>query len=313
MKRIALIFSLGFVQLVFGQQQEHLTQYQFNQFAFNPALAGSKKCLDIRGGYRYQWAGIDGAPQTGFINAHAPLRFGNRKRSPYRPSHGIGGHLRRDAIGPFSTIETHVAYAFHVPIKKSIKLSLGVSAGLKQMAFDNSKFTTIYQQDNAVPNSLNFIVFPDIRFGAWLTTKNEYFGFSIHNLVGNKLDELGTTAKNQMHFYLTAGKKFKLEKGWTMIPSVMMAKTKNTPLDFHLSALFDLHNKVSFGVGLRRTDAITAQIRVKFMNLISIGYSFDFIISKLQKNMYQSHEITLGMNGCSSYGNASTTNCPTFE
>ena len=312
MKIKILIISLFFVQITFGQQEEHLTQYQFNQFAFNPALAGSKKCLDIRGGYRYQWLGIEGAPENGFINAHAPLRFGKKTRSPYRPSHGIGGHLRRDALGPFSTLETHVAYAFHVPIKKSIKLSLGLSFGLKQIAFDANKFTTIYQ-DNAVPNSTSFIVFPDMRFGAWLTTKNEYFGFSIHNLIGNSLDKLGSTAKNQMHFYLTAGKKMKLEKGWTIIPSFMMAKTKNTPLDFHLSALFDLDNKVAFGIGLRRTDAITAQIRVKLFNYISIGYSFDYIISKLQKNMYQSHEITLGLNGCSNYGNASTTSCPTFE
>jgi len=312
MKKIALIFSFGIVQFIFGQQQEHLTQYQFNQFAFNPALAGSKPCVDIRSGYRFQWVGIEGAPENGFVNAHAPLRFGNKRRSAYRPSHGIGGHLKRDALGPFSTIETHVAYAFHVPIKKSIKLSLGLSFGLKQMAFDKSKFTTV-DQDNAVPNSVSFIVFPDMIFGAWLTTKNEYFGFSIHNLIGNKLDELGATAKNQSHFYFTAGKKMKLEKGWTIIPSIMMAKTKNTPLDFHLSALFDLNNKIAFGMGLRRTDAITAQVRVKFMDFISIGYSSDFIISKLQKNMYQSHEITMGINGCSNYGSTSTTNCPTFE
>ena len=312
MKNILLILSLITVSFVFGQQQEHLTQYQFNQFAINPALAGSKKCIDIRGGYRFQWVGIEGAPENGFVNAHAPLRFGNKKRSPYKPSHGVGGHLRRDAVGPFSTLETHLAYAFHVPIKKSIKLSLGLSFGLKQIAFDANKFTTIYQ-DNAVPSSTSFIVFPDMRFGAWLSTKNEYVGFSIHNLIPNKLNDLGTNAKSRMHFYLTAGKKMKLEKGWTIIPSIMMAKVKNTPLDFHISALFDLDNKISFGIGLRRTDAITAQVRVKFMNFISIGYSFDYIISKLQKNMYQSHEITMGMNGCSSYGNTSTTSCATFE
>jgi type IX secretion system PorP/SprF family membrane protein len=183
---------------------------------------------------------------------------------------------------------------------------------MKQFAFDANKFTTIYP-DNAMPGSKSFLVFPDLRFGAWLTTKNEYFGFSIHNLLGNSLTELGENSKFQRHFYFTAGKKMKLEKGWTLIPSFIALKTKNTPIDFHLSALFDLDNKVSFGVGLRRTDAITAQIRVKLMNFISIGYSFDFIISKLQKNMYQTHEITFGMNSCSDYGNTSTIRCATFE
>lgn len=312
MKNIFLIASLLILQFANAQQQEHLTQYQFNQFAFNPALAGSKSCIDIRGGYRLQWVGIEGAPETGFINVHAPLRFGKKSKSAFGPSHGIGATIRRDAIGPFSNVEGHVAYAFHVPIKRSVKLSFGASFGFKQSAFDANKFTTIYP-DNAIPSSQSFIVFPDARFGAWLTTKNEYFGFAINNLFGNKLDAYGPDSKFQRHFYITAGKKMKLEHGWTLIPSVMMLKTKNTPLDFHLSALFDLDNKIAFGIGLRRTDAITAQIRVKFMNFISIGYSFDFIISKIQKNMYQSHEITFGLNGCSDYGNTSTIRCATFE
>lgn len=309
------ILFLAFVMLVGvanSQQQEHLTQYQFNQFAFNPALAGAKKCLDIRAGYRFQWVGIDGAPQNGFVNAHAPLRLGKKKPSMYGPSHGIGGHIRRDAFGPMSNTELQVAYAFHIPIKRSIKLSFGTSFGFKQNAFDASKVSTLYL-DNAIPASQNNLVFPDARFGAWLTTKNEYFGFAIHNLFGNTISGLGQDYKLNRHFYLTAGKKFKLEKGWTLIPSMIVLKTKNTPIDFHLSALFDLDNKVSFGVGLRRTDAITAQIRVKLMDFISLGYSFDFIISKLQKGMYQSHEITMGLNGCSNYGSSSTTSCATFE
>jgi hypothetical protein len=66
-------------------------------------------------------------------------------------------------------------------------------------------------------------------------------------------------------------------------------------------------------VGLRRTDAITAQIRVKLFNFISIGYSFDYIISKLNKNQYYTHEITAGFNSCSNYGQSSTTSCATFE
>lgn len=312
MKHIILITALFVAQFANAQQQEHLTQYQFNQFAFNPALAGSKSCIDIRGGYRFQWAGIEGAPENGFVNVHAPLKFGKKSRSAFGPSHGIGATIRRDAFGPFSNVEGQVAYAFHIPIKRSIKLSFGASFGFKQSAFDANKFTTIYP-DNAVPASQSFIVFPDARFGAWLTTKNEYFGFAINNLIGNKLDAFGPESKFQRHFYITAGKKLKLEQGWTLIPSMMLLKTKNTPLDFHLSALFDLDNKIAFGVGLRRTDAITAQVRVKFLNFISIGYSFDFIISKLQKNMYQSHEITFGLNGCSDYGNTSTIRCATFE
>lgn len=313
MKRLVFLIALVFiVGNTFSQQQEQLTQYQYNQFAFNPAIAGQKNCLDVKMGYRFQWLGIDGAPQNGFVNANAPLRFGKKKPNAFGPSHGIGGLMRRDAFGPFSNVELHVAYALHIPLARDTRLSFGTSFGFKQFAFDANQISTIYL-DNAIPSSNRSIVFPDARIGLWLTTKNEFFGFSVHNLFGNQFKDFGDQSIHHRHFYLTGGKKFKLQKGWTLIPSFFILKTKNTPINLHVSAMFDLEDKISFGVGIRRTDAITAQIRFKLLNFISIGYSFDFIISKLQNNMWQSHEITAGYYSCANYGSTSTTSCATFE
>ncbi|MEX1002274.1 MAG: type IX secretion system membrane protein PorP/SprF [Crocinitomicaceae bacterium] len=310
------LIGIVFLFLAFcssGQQLEHYTQYQFNQFAFNPAVAGTKSCIDIRTGYRFQWAGIDGAPQTGFLNAHAPLRFGKKQRNTFGPTHGIGGQIKRDAFGPFSFLSLHLAYAIHIPISRNWKLSFGTSFGFKQTAYDAARLSTELL-DPAVPeNSQSFLTFPDGKFGFWITDKKTYVGLSVHNLFGNTLDEIGPEANAQRHLYFTAGKSFLLEKKWSIIPSVFVLWTKATPVDFHLSALVDMDNKFSFGLGLRRTDAITAQVRVKFFNWISLGYSFDFIISKLAGNMWHTHEITGGFNSCSSYGSSSTTDCPSFE
>ena len=311
-KTLAFIFILSST-LSFGQQLEHYTQYQFNQFAFNPAVAGTKNCIDIRTGYRFQWVGIDGAPQTGFINAHAPLRFGKKNRNAFGPKHGIGGQIKRDAFGPFSFLNLHLAYAIHLPINRNWDLSFGTSFGFKQTAFDASAITTELSDPSAPSSSLSFITFPDAKIGAWLKDKRTYFGFSVHNIFGNTLDQIGPETKAQRHIYATAGRSFTLEKKWSVIPSFFVLWTKSTPIDFHLSTLVDLDNKFSFGLGLRRTDAITAQIRVKLFNWISIGYSFDFVISKLGGNTWYTHEITGGFNSCSSYGNSSTTQCPTFE
>ncbi len=314
MKRLISILSIIVLSLNSNaQQNEHYTQYQFNQFAFNPAVAGTKACIDIRTGYRFQWVGIDGAPQTGFINAHAPLRFGKKKRGTFGPKSGIGGQIKRDVFGPFSFLQVEAAYALHIPLNMRWKLSFGTSFGIKQSSYDAGVISTELS-DPAIPNSSqNFLVFPDGKFGVWAADKRTYIGFSIHNLFGNTLKITGTNMNLQRHFYLTAGRSFRLENKWSVIPSFFIMKTKNTPVDFHLSAILDLDNKFAFGLGLRRTDAITAQLRVKLFNFVSIGYSFDFVISKLGGNMWYSHEITGGFNSCSNYGNSSTTNCPTFE
>jgi len=313
MKKILLVLPLFFIALyTSAQQTEHYTQYEYNQFAFNPAVAGTKACIDIRSGYRFQWVGIDGAPQTGFINGHAPLRFGKKNRAAFGPKHGIGAQIKRDAFGPFSFLQLEVAYALHIPIDRNWTISFGTSLGFKQAAVDASELTTEVS-DPIVPNSSqSFYVFPDGKFGLWVADKKTYIGFSVHNLYGQSM-KIGNASDFQRHFYLTAGRSFKLQNNWSIIPSFFVLKTKNVPLDFHLSALLDLDNRISFGIGLRRTDAITAQVRVKFFNFISIGYSFDFVISKLAGNMWYTHEITGGFNSCSNYGNSSTTDCPAFE
>ena len=304
---------ISICSFVYGQQLEHYTQYQNNQFAFNPAVAGMKACLDIRTGYRFQWVGIEGAPQTGFINAHAPLRFSKKKRNVFGPKHGIGGQIKRDAIGPYSFLGLEVAYALHLPISRTWDLSFGASFGFKQSGYDISKVTTELN-DPALPgSSQSFIVFPDGKIGGWIKDKRTYFGISVNNIFGNTMNKIGPNAKAQRHLYLTGGRSFALENKWSVIPSFFISWTKATPIDFHLSALLDLDNKFSFGLGLRRTDAITAQFRIKLFNWISVGYSFDFVISKLSGNMWYTHEITGGFNSCSNYGNSSTTVCPSFE
>lgn len=297
----------------YGQQTEHYTQYEFNQFAINPAVAGTKSCIDIRTGYRFQWVGIDGAPETGFINAHAPLRFSKKNRASYGPKSGIGGQIKRDVFGPFSFLQAEATYALHIPVSLRWKISMGTSFGIKQANYDAAMVTTELA-DPSVPNSSqSFIVFPDGKLGFWAADKKTYIGLSIHNLFGNTLKLTGTNMNLQRHFYFTAGRNFALENKWSLIPSIFLLKTAKTPLDFHLSVVLDLDNKFDIGVGLRRTDAITAQFRVKLFNFISIGYSFDYVISKLGGNIWYTHEITSGFNSCSNYGNSSTTNCPTFE
>lgn len=314
MKKILLfIAAFSISSAVSAQQTEHYTQYEYNQFAFNPAVAGTKQCIDIRSGYRFQWVGIDGAPQTGFINAHAPLRFKKTNRAAFGPKHGIGGQIKRDVFGPFSFLQLEATYALHIPINRTWTISFGTSLGFKQANFNANSLTTEIT-DPAVPNSSqSFYVFPDGKVGLWVADKKTYIGFSIHNLYGQTMKNIGTDSDFQRHFYLTAGRSFRLQNKWSIIPSFFVLKTKNVPLDFHLSAVVDMDNKFSFGLGLRRTDAITAQVRVKFFNFISIGYSFDFVISQLAGNMWYTHEITGGFNSCSNYGNSSTTDCPAFE
>lgn len=288
---LILLTVFGWLRTGVAQQQAHFTQYQYNQFAFNPALAGDKNGIAIKSGYRFQWIGTEGAPKSGHFSFTTPLKINKRGRSINAPKHGVGVQLNDDRFGPWSNTEIHVTYAVKVTLKRNVTLSYGLSTGMKQIGFDAFNVNTL-NPDLTVFNSENSIVVPDARIGAWLNTKNAYYGISIHNLFGGNIKRVGDDSRFQQHLYITWGKRFKLNREWYVIPSVLLIKTRGNAADFHMGANLDYQNRFSFGFGLRRSDAITAQFRVKINDLISIGYSFDYTISKLQNNSWQSQELS---------------------
>ena len=44
-----------------------------NPFQDHVAAAGVLGCMDLHMGFRNQWSGIDGAPQTSFVNLHGQM------------------------------------------------------------------------------------------------------------------------------------------------------------------------------------------------------------------------------------------------
>ncbi|MDX1350533.1 MAG: PorP/SprF family type IX secretion system membrane protein [Putridiphycobacter sp.] len=310
MKNQMLTWVLVFLSAqIFGQQQAHFTQFQYNQFALNPALAGDKKGIAIKAGYRFQWIGLEGAPQSGHFSFCTPLKFNKRGRSVNAPKHGVGVQLNSDSFGPWSNSQIHLTYAIKVTLKRDVTLAYGLSTGLKQVGFDAFSVNTL-NPDLTVFNAQSSIVFPDARIGTWLNLKNAYFGLSIHNLFGGKMKRIGQGNRFQQHLYFTYGQRFKMDQDWYVVPSILFVKTKAMPFDFHLSVIVDYQNKFSFGVGFRRSDAVTMQVRFKISDLFSIGYSFDYTISKLQNNSWQSQELAgsyNSVNNSQTFGQARAT------
>src|SRR5690554_3384388 len=123
-----------------AQQITQYSQWSYNQFAINPALAGVKRCLDLRTAARVQWLGFEGAPMSGLVTVNAPLKMRNNKKIDL--FHGLGGKIEQDFFGPFNNFSMSLAYALHFPLGKTSathRISFGLSAGIQQFGFDQSK------------------------------------------------------------------------------------------------------------------------------------------------------------------------------
>ena len=61
---IILSVLLLVVGAVSAQQLPHYSQYIDNQYAFNPAVAGSEEHFEANLNNRFQWVGVQDAPRT---------------------------------------------------------------------------------------------------------------------------------------------------------------------------------------------------------------------------------------------------------
>lgn len=314
MIRKQFIFLLCWFVLILGktnayaQQLSQYSQWSFNQFAINPALAGIKNCLDVKTGYRLQWAGFEGAPQSGLFTINAPL---NKKQKKYNSSfHGIGAKVERDVMGAFQHFSLALSYALHFPIENDRRLSFGLGGGIQQMSFDQTQVTTI-DPDLAVAQSANLFMAPLINSGAWYNTKNWYVGYSFDQLARNRWENIGFDSRFQIHQLLTAGAKIGLENDIALLPALLLRIPPRGPASLDLNLMVDFQDRFSAGLGFRNTDALIAIIRIKLERVV-IGYSFDYITSSIQGGNFHTHEIAISYNTCR-IRNTSSSSCPLFE
>lgn len=308
MRFLLLIASLLLTPLIFGQQIAQYSQWSFNQFSINPALAGIKNCLDVRSAYRLQWAGFEGAPESGLFTINAPL---NKKRKHLNSSfHGLGGKIERDVFGHFQNFAVSMAYALHFPLDQEKRLSFGISAGVQQFSFNQEGVSTI-DPDPAVVQSANVFMVPLIGAGAWYNSERFYVGASVDQLARNRWEDVGFSSRFQMHFKLAAGTRLNLENNYSLLPSVLIRIPPAGPPSVDLNAMFDFGNNFMLGAGFRNVDAVIAFLRLRIKK-ITIGYSFDYITSNIQGGNFHTHEISVMYNNCKSR-NTKAAACPLFE
>lgn len=310
MKRTLTI--IGILTAVIGnaQQMPQYTQYMLNQFAINPAVAGTKECLDIKLGYRAQWVGFEGAPRTAFVNINGRIPI-KRPRN-HRTKHGVGVMAETDGMGPLSRTSLYLAYAFHTQVARKFNLAFGVFAGFHQFRFDRSKVTLSNADDPIIAGSRNAFVLPDIIPGLWFYSDNFYAGLSWRNLLRNDFKVVGDASRFTHHFLLTAGRKWEAAGDWSFIPNGMLKIAPLSPPALDLNVLVDYRNTIAFGLSYRNVDALAGVVRLNFLKYFTVGYSFDLTTSRIRYGSSNTHEVIIGIYSCPING-GNTFECPTFN
>lgn len=284
------ILLIAFLQNGNAQHLPLYSQYFFNDFAVNPAVAGSREWYDVRSNHRYQWAGLTDSPRTFTLSMHGPSK--NMKM-------GYGGYLFTDNVGPTRRTGVQFAYAYHVKINTEIKLSFSLSAGLLQYAVDGSKITTHDPGDAVISTGYQSALVPDIKFGFYLYSKKFWVGGSIPQLLSNKLyffdSQQYSDSRLWFHYNFNAGYTFDIGDDIDIQPSFMLKYVKHIPLQADLMARVIYKEQVWLGGSFRTADAISVMAGYTYRNNLSIGYAYDFTQSNLKNYSSGTHELMLGI------------------
>jgi type IX secretion system PorP/SprF family membrane protein len=290
---LALVITASWSAI--AQQDAHYTMYRFNGLYLNPAYAGSREVISATAIYRHQWVNIPGAPRTGSVGVHSPLRNNNV---------ALGLIYTHDRLGVTRFNHVVGTFAYRVPVgkKKNVKLSFGIQAGATNYNanLDEIKTTT--------PNDPNFtgvnqnLWVPVIGAGFYAYSEKFFIGVASPNLLQNsyeeklKVFETGTNSAHQyIHMNAFAGYVFSLGKKVKFMPSVLMKYVPNrAPVDFDFNATFIFIDRVWLGAGYRLMDSYNFMAAFNITKQLRIGYAYDLTVSPLSNFNSGTHEVMLG-------------------
>ena len=274
----------------FSQQNPFWSQHRGSLFLFNPSVAGSRKLLDARLGYRNQWVGYEGAPKSIFFTLHGKLFDGKL---------GIGGILLKDEIGPFRYFSTSGAVSYHIRFDDA-KLSMGLGGGYQTQGYFSDKITTQFNQDPAVNYNLNEKV-GNANLNAGILYYNDrfYIGLAASNLTSSKFEyyKADTIRKalfsQVLHYNFAVGYNWQVDNSIIWENSFMANYVANSPLLLDYTLRLHFQEKLIAGLSLRLKSSVAFHLGYTFYNTYQISYSYDLSVNNLRTTNSGTHELKL--------------------
>jgi type IX secretion system PorP/SprF family membrane protein len=313
-KKLAFIILLNFIfifinQKASSQQLPVFSQYTFNAFLLNPAVAGAEGYTAINLTSRAQWIGVEGAPLTGTVSIQSRMNqdshSGKNKSARRKYAHpfnsgkiGIAGGFYYDRAGIIDQTSVFFSYAYHIKTRRS-QLSLGATFSLLQFKVNTNLLSSLDQENINIGDNKLLIYLPDFNIGAYYTNKTMFIGLSVLQLAQGSVHFKNYSNTNNnfviyRHFYLSGGNKFALNRQSALEPSfyLKVSEEMQVQLDATLKYIYD--SKYWLGIAYRTGSTFITSLGIK-IDKIYIGYAFDYGRMGVLNNSYGSHELMVAL------------------
>lgn len=270
----------------FGQQQVMFSQYMFNAVAINPAYAGSADALSLSALARYQWVGLDGAPNTQTFSAHTPIR---------RKNIAVGGLFMRDEIGVSTQNAGFGYFSYRVKFPSKGTLSMGLNFGFTNYKALNSQVNTGSGNDPSFVGDDLRGFSPNVGTGLYYYTDRVYFGASAPFLLNTYYGDSDNfnSVEQIRHYFLMAGYVLDVSPLVKFKPNLLVKMVDGAPMQFDLNANFLFDEIIWAGVSWRSFDSIDLLFSFQINPNLRFGYAYDITTTNLRNVSAGSHEVML--------------------
>lgn len=292
-----------------SQQLPLYSQYLYNKFLINPAVAGSDGYTSVNLTAREQWVGYSGAPrtfsfsvQTRMLKRSYILKQTNARRQIYRPKTdgrvGLGGYVFNDKNGLVNRTGIQLSYSYHLWLRNTTQLSMGLAFTGYHYKVDEEQLNFEDPNDPWLNNELRAGVFvPDAIFGIYLLNRNFSVGFSADQLFQASA-KIGDYAyrnfKLYRHYYLFGSYNLEMKPDMELQPSFLLQMSEQWKPQADIGLTYVYNQGFWAGLAYRTSGAIIANVGVKYTNIF-IGYAFDFTLQEIQRITYGTHEFTMAL------------------
>lgn len=297
-----VVALMGGGRKAMAQNDPQFVQYWAVPTFYNPAYLGQKEFVRIRLGANLQWLGIKRAPQSYIVTADMPVKLGKKQRM------GVGVTGMMESIGLYGNtwVSAQASYQFRV-------LKGALSVGI-QPAYYNTKFkgSEVYipegddyhqPDDEALPKEDVAGQAFDLSAGISYTHKYFSVGISALHILEPKIElsednasdtettQFSATVPRQMYFMADGNIPIK-NSLFSLQPSLLV-RTDFSNFSAEVTLRSTFKQFISFGLGYRWKDALSAMIGAEFKNFF-LGYAYSYPLSPLNRASSGSHEIVAG-------------------
>lgn len=285
-----------------AQNDPQFVQYWAVPTFYNPAYLGQKEFVRIRLGANLQWLGIKRAPQSYIVTADMPVKLGKKQRM------GVGVTGMMESIGLYGNTWVSAQASYQFRVLKGV-LSVGI-----QPAYYNTKFkgSEVYipegddyhqPDDEALPKEDVAGQAFDLSAGISYTHKYFSVGISALHILEPKIElsednasdteatQFSATVPRQMYFMADGNIPIK-NSLFSLQPSLLV-RTDFSNFSAEVTLRSTFKQFISFGLGYRWKDALSAMIGAEFKNFF-LGYAYSYPLSPLNRASSGSHEIVAG-------------------